>query len=158
MIYFVAFLSSILGFVSIQPEPSGSIYFILPQNLFPCIGVAFSSILQAIYESFSEYFSLLSNRLELNLLGFIWYLLLDIIGIILFIGLLVGIYTFVSGYIEHRTLGRILINIIVGLIVGLVFGCILGIVIKPYIKDIMWIGLGILLLFYLAITWFVRNA
>jgi len=158
MIIFASVFGALLGFISIQPDPSGNIYFVLPGNLFSSISNAFSEFIQTVYNSFSEYFSLLPARLELNFLGFIWYLFLDLIGIVLFIGLFASIYLFLSDYIKQKKLIRILIDIIIGLIIGLIIGSVIGIIIKPYTKIIIWGILGFLLLIYLAIRWFVRNA
>ena len=137
MVYFVAIFSGILGFLSIHPDPSGNIYFILPNNLFSGTSSAFPEFIQSIYNSFSEYFSLLPNRLELNFLGFIWYLFLDLLGILMIIGLFNSIYYSlhtlgIIDYIKRKKFLGTFIDVIIGLIFGLIFGCIIGIVIKPY--------------------------
>ena len=77
----------------------------------------------------------------------------------LFISIYYSLHTLgIIDYIKRKKFLGTFIDVIIGLIFGLIFGCIIGIVIKPYIKNIIWIGLGILLLIYLALSWFVRNA
>ena len=165
---FVIFICcTILGFISIQPAANGDIFFLFPYDLFAGFFSSFISMLKDIIIDYFNviilFFRTFPDRFNVNLLGFIWDLLRDSFYLLLTSCLVFGIIGFIPCIIlvildspdlknefNRKNLPKNIFKLLISIFIGLIIGSIIGIIIKPYFKELSWIGFGISILVILA--------